>query len=167
MIAKKQRSNNEQKPRLDVLGQRLLRDDKRAVLKLARRVYRVFNGELDVGLTFVHDLEMRALNRAWRKKDEPTDVLSFPNDPTPGSETVLGDLVISVDTARRQAHALDHELDVEVAVLVAHGLCHLAGLDHESGADQARVQLACERALLAAARVDVAAALTGRTSSAS
>ncbi len=147
-----------------VLGQRLLRDDKRGSLKLARRVFRVANaGAVDVGLTFVHDLEMRALNRAWRRVDAPTDVLSFPaGEPTPGAEDVLGDLVISVDTARRQARAQGHGLDVEIAVLVAHGICHLAGLDHERSVAEAQVQAACERSLLAAARVDVRAALTAR-----
>lgn len=155
-------------PRLDVLGQRLLRDDKRACLRLARRVFRAANtGDLDVALTFVHDIEMRALNRAWRQKDRPTDVLSFSaqeGEPMPGHEQVLGDLVISVDTARRQARELGHPLEVEVAVLVAHGLCHLAGLDHERGADSARVQAACEQALLAAAGIDVRAALIARAS---
>lgn len=154
--------------RFTVLGQRLLRDDKRAVLKLARRVFRAANAGADVGVVFVHDLEMRALNRAWRKKDEPTDVLSFPahdaaiDEGVRGDEDVFGDIVISVDTARRQARALGHSLDVEVAVLVAHAVCHLAGLDHERSADEARIQLACERTLLAAARVDVWAALSGR-----
>jgi rRNA maturation RNase YbeY len=147
----------------------LLRDDKRDSLKLARRVFRAAQfavlgadgavGVVDVGLTFVHDLEMRALNRAWRKIDEPTDVLSFPLD----EQNELGDLVISVDTARRQAREQGHSLDIEVAVLVAHGLCHLAGLDHERNGVEERVQRACEQTLLAAARIDPAASLTSRT----
>ncbi|HEY4222590.1 MAG TPA: rRNA maturation RNase YbeY [Myxococcota bacterium] len=155
--------------RLLLLGQRLLRDDKRACLRLARRVVRAANiDELEVGLTFVHDLEMRALNRAWRHKDEPTDVLSFPaHDGTAeaviGDGEALGDLVISVDTARRQARTLGHSLDTEIAVLVAHGLCHLAGLDHERGPGDAAVQIGCERTLLAIARVDVSAALSARS----
>lgn len=155
-------------PRLHVLGQRLLKDDKNASLRLARRVFRAANtGDLDVAITFVHDIEMRALNRAWRKKDRPTDVLSFSaqeGEPMPGDQHVLGDLVISVDTARRQARELGHPLEVEVAVLVAHGLCHLAGLDHELGRESARVQAACEQALLAAAGVEVGAALIARAS---
>jgi probable rRNA maturation factor len=153
--------------RLLVLGQRLLRADKRESLRLARRVFRAaLTGESDVGLTFVHDLEMRALNRAWRGKDAATDVLSFSSqegEPMPGAERVLGDLVISVDTARRQARTLGHALEVEIAVLVAHGLCHLGGLDHERGVDEARAQAACEQTLLACAGVDVGAALIARS----
>lgn len=142
-----------------VLGQRLLRADKKACVAVARRVFRAMQADaLDVGLTFVHDLEMQALNRAWRQHDEPTDVLSFPLD----EEGLLGDLVISVDTARRQARALGHDLDVEIAVLVAHGLVHLAGLDHDRGEDEQRMQRACEATLLACAKVDVAAGLIGR-----
>lgn len=124
-------------------------------------------GELEVGITFVHDLEMRALNRAWRAKDASTDVLSFAaqdGELLPGVEHVLGDIVISVDTARRQARELGHPLEVEVAVLVAHGLCHLAGLDHERDDASARRQAACEQTLLACAGVDVTASLTGRAS---
>ena len=158
-------TSKQQRGRLLVLGHRLLRADRRAVLRAARRVFRAANTDVDVGLVFVHDLEMRALNRAWRKKDAPTDVLSFPvhdGEPMPGDESVLGDLVISVDTARRQARALGHGVDIEVAVLVAHGICHLAGLDHERGADDAAAQLAAERTLLACARVDVRAALADR-----
>lgn len=165
---KKPNARREKGPRLDVSGQRLLRDDKRACLKLARRVFKAANtGDLDVGITFVHDLEMRALNRAWRKMDKPTDVLSFSaqeGEVVPGGEKVLGDLVISVDTARRQARELGHSLDVEVAVLVAHGICHLAGLDHERNDGDARVQAACEQTLLACARVEVSASLTSRAS---
>lgn len=155
----RKRATRAKRARFDVLGARLLRDDKNACLKLARRVLRAFNGgALDVGLTFVHDLEMQALNRAWRHKDEPTDVLSFPLD----EDGIWGDLVISVDTARRQARRVGHALDVEIAVLVAHGLAHLAGLDHERGDSDDRVQRAVEHTLLAHANVDVAAGLVAR-----
>jgi probable rRNA maturation factor len=153
------------KPSLSLLGARLLPpSEKRACLRAARRVFKAAQAP-SVGLVFVHDLEMRALNRAWRKKDEPTDVLSFAaheGEPMPGAEDVLGDLVISVDTARRQARALGHDLDEEIAVLVAHGICHLAGLDHERSEAERVVQRACEQTLLACARFDPAIALTHR-----
>lgn len=156
----------ERRGRLLVSGQRLLRADKRAGLRAARRVFRAAQpGPHDVGLVFVHDLEMRALNRAWRGKDAPTDVLSFATqegEPMPGAEHLLGDVVISVDTARRQARALGHSLDEEIAVLLAHGVAHLAGMDHERSAPDADVQRACELTLLACARYDVRLALTGR-----
>jgi probable rRNA maturation factor len=133
------------------------------VLRLLRRVVRAAQlGELEVGVVFVNDFEMRALNRTWRKIDRPTDVLSFAAQDganMPGADAVLGDLVISVDTATRQARALGHGLDVEVAALVAHGLCHLGGLDHERSAEEVQIQRAAEQTLLAIARVDPAVAL--------
>jgi probable rRNA maturation factor len=150
---------------LTILGARLLpSDEKRACLRAARRVWKASQAP-GVGLVFVHDLEMRALNRAWRKKDQPTDVLSFPaheGEEMPGAEDVLGDLVISVDTARRQARMLGHDLDEEIAVLVAHGICHLAGLDHERSDTEANIQRACEQTLLGIAKYDVATVLIGR-----
>lgn len=122
-------------------------------------------GPLHVGVTLVDDDEMRALNGRWRGKDAPTDVLSFAaheGDAVAGVDDELGDLVISIDTARRQARALGHRLDVELAVLVAHGLLHLCGLDHARGDDDARVQAECEATLLDAAGYDVRAGLVGR-----
>ncbi len=156
----------ERRGRLVVSGRRLLRADQRATLRAARRLFRAAaTGELDVGLVFVHDLEMRALNRAWRAQDRPTDVLSFAaheGEPVAGAEQLLGDVVISVDTARRQARALGHGLDEEVAALLAHGIAHLCGLDHERGTEAADIQRACEMTLLAAARLSPALALSGR-----
>lgn len=85
-------------------------------------------GEVCVLLTT--DEGIRALNRRFRKKNKPTDVLSFPvDDPSFGS---AGDLAISVETAARQAAEHGHRLSVELRVLMLHGLLHLAGFDHES-----------------------------------
>ncbi|TVQ92711.1 MAG: rRNA maturation RNase YbeY [Deltaproteobacteria bacterium] len=88
-------------------------------------------GEGYLSLRIVDDAEIRALNREWRGKDAPTDVLSFPQDGPPGAVPVLGDLVISVQTAARQAADRGHELDVELRILLAHGIAHLLGFDHE------------------------------------
>jgi probable rRNA maturation factor len=85
-------------------------------------------GEVCVLLTT--DEGIRALNKRFRKKNKPTDVLSFPvGDPSFGS---AGDLAISVETAARQAAEHGHRLSVELRVLMLHGLLHLAGYDHES-----------------------------------
>jgi rRNA maturation RNase YbeY len=95
-------------------------------------------------LTLVRDAEMRAINRDHRAKDTPTDVLSFPLfDPTAfdrraatrprgaiDGERMLGDIVISVDTAARQAEAYDAPLEREVERLLIHGVLHLCGHDH-------------------------------------
>jgi probable rRNA maturation factor len=73
------------------------------------------------------DSRMRALNREWRGMDLPTDVLSFPS----GEREFLGDLVIDVPYAARQARRRGHGTAREVKILLAHGLLHLLGYDHE------------------------------------
>ena len=92
-------------------------------------------GEVCVLLT--SDTGIRRLNRQFRGKNKPTDVLSFPADTSaPGAEKIAGDLAISVPTARRQAVAQGHTLGVEIKVLILHGLLHLAGYNHESDSGQ-------------------------------
>jgi probable rRNA maturation factor len=147
-------------------GGRLLQGDKDAAANAARAVFRAARlGKVDVGLTFVLDVEMRALNRRWRGKDRPTDVLSFPaweGELVIGDDSLLGDLVISVETAARQADDAGHDIAVEVGVLVAHGLMHLLGLDHERTPAEADLQLAGELMLLDAAGLPIEAALLHR-----
>jgi probable rRNA maturation factor len=81
------------------------------------------------------DAAIRKLNRRFRGKDKPTDVLSFPTA-EPLAEEMAGDLAISVPTARRQAAGRGHSLAIEIKVLILHGLLHLAGFDHEADAGQ-------------------------------
>ena len=78
------------------------------------------------------DARMQGLNREWRGMDRPTDVLSFPS----GEAGFLGDLVIDVPYAARQARRLGHPLAREVQLLLAHGLLHLLGHDHETDGGQ-------------------------------
>lgn len=87
-----------------------------------------------ISISLVGDGEMRELNREYRGKDKPTDVLSFANlegPPVPGGEEHLGDLVISVETARRQAVEYGVTFTQEMARLTVHGILHLLGYDHE------------------------------------
>jgi probable rRNA maturation factor len=74
------------------------------------------------------DARMRRLNRVYRGVDRPTDVLSFPS----GEPGFLGDVAIDVPYAARQARRLGHPVDREVKVLLAHGVLHLLGHDHET-----------------------------------
>jgi probable rRNA maturation factor len=98
---------------------------------LAPRLERVAppaaRGELAIAL--VSDRRMRALNRQYRRKDRPTDVLSF--EPS--------DIVIAVDTARRQARETGHSYAVELKILALHGLLHLLGYDHDAPSDRGRM----------------------------
>jgi probable rRNA maturation factor len=80
-----------------------------------------------LGIRFAGDREVRRLNRAYRGKDKPTDVLSFP-----GENGHLGDILISVPVARRQATETGHTVERELKVLLLHGLLHCLGYDHET-----------------------------------
>ncbi len=91
-----------------------------------------------LSVLFCGDTRMRRLNHAWRNLDRPTDVLSFsplPDPPrpprrlAPGSS--LGEIVVDVPYAARQARLFGHSLAREVQILLAHGLLHLLGYDHE------------------------------------
>lgn len=89
----------------------------------------------ELSLRLTNDQEIQQLNHQYRQKDQPTDVLAFAalEGDYPlieGEPLYLGDLVISVDTAQRQAVEREHLLELELAWLAAHGLLHLLGWDH-------------------------------------
>jgi probable rRNA maturation factor len=91
-------------------------------------------GEFSVLLT--GDDRLRTLNRQYRGIDKPTDVLSFPASPE--AATGGGDLAISLEVASEQAANYGHTLQMEVKILILHGLLHLAGYDHECDQGQMR-----------------------------
>ena len=133
----------------------MLRKTARALLD----VLELTPAELSVLLT--DDESIRALNRNWRGKDAATDVLSFAQvDDVRGAAAAglaeanrppfaLGDVVISLETAARQAEALGIDCDARLRTLLIHGLAHLLGYDHERSPVEARRQFACERELAA------------------
>jgi probable rRNA maturation factor len=88
------------------------------------------SGSVSVLLT--GDAEIRRLNRDFRGKDKPTDVLSFPAGKDHGRSRLAGDLAISVETAAREAALRGQTLDTELRILLLHGVLHLAGYDHET-----------------------------------
>ena len=107
------------------------------------------------------DARIRDLNRDFRETDEATDVLSFPlTDPdtlsAPSHPVFLGEIYVSIETARAQARAARRPYPREVAHLVMHGLLHLLGHDHRSGAERRRMA-AVEARLLSALRREIAA----------
>jgi rRNA maturation RNase YbeY len=146
-------------------------------------------GACDLSIVIADDDFVHALNRKFRGKDRPTDVLSFPQfedvedlcahavrrsqrraaspapsrpgllpqpspmrAPVPAARTVLGDVVISVETARRQARRLGVTPAARMRTLLVHGLLHLLGYDHERSPAEARRMFARERELTAALR---------------
>jgi len=80
-----------------------------------------------LGVRFISDREMRTSNRRFRGYDKTTDVLSFPGD-----EEHLGDVLVAVPVARRQAAAAGHGVDAEIKTLLLHGVLHCLGYDHET-----------------------------------
>ena len=120
---------------------------------MARRGRRLLDAlrmpDAELSLLLVSDAVMRQLNRDWRGTDRPTDVLSFAQGEGPGGAPsgLLGDVVISIDTARRQAAARAATLGSELDRLLIHGVLHLLGYDHERSPAEARRMQRRERAL--------------------
>jgi rRNA maturation RNase YbeY len=114
-----------------------------------------------LSLLLVGDGAMRRLNRRYRRRDRTTDVLAFPMAVSPRltphasrlTPHPIGDIVISLPQAARQAKRAGHSLERELAVLVTHGVLHLLGYDHERSAREARRMQRKERAILGALRL--------------
>lgn len=125
----------------DAQGDRLVR--------LASRFMKALKlSNVELSLSLVRDGEIRELNALWRKKNTATDVLSFPAGDMPGpGRRALGDVVISLDTARRAAKSFESTFDDELDLYLAHGLLHLLGHDHHTRAE-ARKMEQLERKLL-------------------
>jgi rRNA maturation RNase YbeY len=118
--------------------------------RVARRLLRRLDlAETELSILLVNDREMRALNRRYRGIDRATDVLAFAQQEGAGGtpDGLLGDVVISVDTARRQARDAGSSLGAEGDRLLIHGLLHLLGYDHERSAAEARRMQRREREL--------------------
>jgi probable rRNA maturation factor len=103
-------------------------------------------------IAFVSDRRIKELNNIFRDKNKPTDVLSFPYEPDQydylETENFLGDIVISVEQAQRQAEENDLTLENEIKQLILHGILHLVGYDHESdGGEMNRLELKLRRKL--------------------
>ncbi len=102
-----------------------------------------------LGVLLIGDRSMRRLNRQYRKKDRTTDVLAFSMREGPGpSSALMGDVVISVPSAARQARQLGRSLDEELTALLVHGIVHLCGYDHERSNREARRMQQRERLIL-------------------
>ena len=115
------------------------------------------NPRLNVSLVFADDAELQALNREWRGKDKPTNVLSFPMLerghllalPPEGPPELLGDVALACETCTREAAEKGVPLADHAAHLIVHGLLHLAGHDHETAPGDALAMEALETKALA------------------
>jgi len=111
---------------IDVSGDAVPRFSRRDIAAFAQRVMRAARAKGDLSIAFVDDDAMRALNKRFRRKDRTTDVLTFEGDPP-----ALGEIVISLEQAKRQAADEGHSLATEVRYLITHGVLHAMGYDHE------------------------------------
>jgi len=125
------------------------------LIKLGDRILKTvgIRERAEVGLFFVSDREIAKLNQKYRKMNRPTDVLSFPLEKikcdlkpvvfchleSVEQPVMLGDIFISVETAKRQARQASHSLKKEIEFLFTHGLLHTLGLDHERSLQEERV----------------------------
>ena len=113
----------------------------RKLKKVAQKVLEIVEqDQAELCLVLVGNAEIRKLNAQFRKKDYPTDVLSFPaRDELPTGVQLLGDVIISVEKAKEQAKARRRTLDEELVTLLIHGIVHLLGYDHERSPKDARI----------------------------
>lgn len=108
---------------------------KSALSRFTNAARRAINLSGEVDILFSTDAELKRLNRDFRGKNKPTDVLSFPSHAEIAAAHA-GDLAISLETAGRQAQAFGHALTDELRILILHGLLHLNGMDHEADEGQ-------------------------------
>lgn len=129
----------------------LPRVDRRLLRTRARRILRALDhSAAELSVTLVDDSSMATLNARYREIEAPTDVLSFSlveGDHAERRGVLLGDVVVSLETAQRQAHRARRSLDDEVLRLLIHGTLHLLGYDHEREADARRMRAAERRVL--------------------
>jgi len=129
---------------IEVTGEAVPRFSRRDIAAYTRRVLlalekldRMPEEISEVSIALVDDETMTGLNRKFRRRTKTTDVLTFPaddsyNDPSQKGVRPLGDIVISIDQARRQAAEEKHSLATEVRYLILHGVLHALGYDHET-----------------------------------
>ncbi len=104
----------------------------------------------EVSVTICDDTYIHQLNKEYRGKDKSTDVLSFPmlEFDTPNIVTLLGDIVISVDTAEKQAQEFGNSLERELCFLAVHSSLHLLGYDHETSEEDEKYMLSKQKEIL-------------------
>ena len=116
-------------------------------MKIAEAVFDYLNNkenQYEISLLITNDETIHLLNKEYRQKDKPTDVLSFPME----DEVMLGDIVISLDTAKNQAQEREIGLEREIAFLFIHGLLHLLGYDHETSVEDEKEMFALQEEIL-------------------
>jgi len=123
--------------------QKIIKINQRKIKEIIKKVllHLKVDERTEISVLFTDDKFIRTLNNKYRGIDKPTDVLSFSlqegavKSPEIESDKPLGDIIISAETAQRQADTLNHSIEKELTVLLIHGLLHLIGYDHEEDKD--------------------------------
>lgn len=116
-------------------------------IQIAEAVFSYLNNkenDYEISLLVTNDETIHSLNKEYRQKDKPTDVLSFPME----DDVMLGDIVISLDTAKKQADERKINIDREIAFLFIHGLLHLLGYDHETSTEDEKEMFSIQEKIL-------------------
>ena len=133
---------------------------------IRRRVHRLMTyldcDQQELSIVFANNRFMQTLNRTYRQKDYPTNVLAFPQSPgahdEPGPQ-LLGDIVVALPTAAQEARALNQAIEDRLFYLITHGLLHLLGFDHEGSAAKRHRMEAREVEILKQFKQDIPAPL--------
>ena len=135
--------------------QRLARLDRPTLRALCRRLLAEHGLDADVSLCYVDNAAIRELNRRFLRRDEDTDVLSFPlhGGPGPAEDTLLGEVVVSVEKALTEARRRKLPAEAEIALYTAHGVLHLLGYDDHTPSQRRRMRRRERQALLEAGLV--------------
>lgn len=123
--------------------QKIRKLNQRKIKRIIKKVLQLLkvDEKTEISVLFTDDKFIRSLNNKYRGIDKPTDVLSFSlqegaiKSTEVENDKLLGDIIISVETAQRQADTLNHSIERELTVLLIHGLLHLSGYDHEKDKD--------------------------------
>jgi len=151
----------------DKYGKKAVRICSRSITAIAERLLRFLDkADHDLSILFIDDAEMIRLNSRYRNQNTPTNVLSFPF--SEGADTTLfslpvkelGDIIISVDTAAREAKESDQSLHARITWLLVHGLLHLLGYDHEHSEAEAAIMSNKENELILRLQKDRSTTMT-------
>ncbi|RUM60219.1 MAG: rRNA maturation RNase YbeY [Persephonella sp.] len=120
---------------------------KKFVKEITKKILEELNlDKVEVSITLTDNDRIRELNKNWRNKDKETDVLSFPINEKPlrYRYTVLGDVIISIPFAKRQAEEIGYSYKEEILRLLIHGILHLLGYDHEKDEKEAEIMFSLQ-----------------------
>jgi probable rRNA maturation factor len=125
--------------------------DTQRIKRAAKKILNALGcDESEVSIVIVNDEEITRLNRQYFQRNRPTNVIAFPmasGDPAALNPHLLGDVVISAETAKRQSEAVGGKTEEEILFLMLHGILHLLGYDHEGSLDERRKMEAKEQEL--------------------